>query len=281
MTLQPYEHYAQLGDTAAYTRWNARMKYFIIGFALIGAAAGAGTDRGAEAIVVGVFAGALAGYIGFRGVVYFSASSTADQLYRNDWCAARGMTYIGDDVLPPDSPLANKGDERESKDAYEGTWNGLSTLIYNFTYTDVRHDSDGRHETNYDFKIMRLSGRELPVKLLSFSRRGALDFKWVDNLEGMFGPERPVSLESVQFNERFDLTIADDADEIWIRRTFDPQTIQQLVEGRIAIPDLRYYFGAWWFIEREHFRTRELDHWVAKQQVAAAAVELLSRVRTL
>lgn len=282
MTLQPYEHYEQLGDTAAYGRWNARMKWIVIACAVIGVVVGVISSAGTGAPVIGLAVGAVVGYGVFRAIVYTSSASTADDLYRTDWCRERGMQYLGEGVLPPDSPLASKGDERKSTDAFQGTWNGLETLIYNFTYTEVTHDSKGRHETNYNFKIMRLKGRDLPIELLTFHRRGALDrFKWADDLQGALGPERPVSLESADFNEHFDLTIADGADDIWIRRIFDPQTIEGLVQGSITIPDLRYYFGGWWFIERNHFRTRDLDEWVAKQQVASSAVELLSRVQTL
>lgn len=279
MTLQPYEHYAQLGDRSAYAKWNSRMKYFVGGLGLLGAAGTLFFTGQAGAAAIGAFVGGALGYGIFRWTVYESSAGTADELYRTDWCAERGMKYLGE-YFPGDAPYATSGDERKAKDAFEGTWNGLDTLFYNFTYTE-KGDSDDP-DTDYDFKIMRLKGRDLPIRRLTIHQRSALNkFKWVDNLQGKFTKEKPISLESVAFNEKFDLTIDDQADEIWIRRIFDPATIQSLLDGQFTIPDVKFYDHCWWFVEREHFKIRDLDTWVPKQKIAAEAVEHLSRVQTL
>lgn len=280
MTLHPFEHYVQLGTAAANDRWAKRMKFFLIAFAAIGLAGGLAYGKSVGYPVIGALAGILVGYGIFRAIVYVSASSTADDLYRVDWCAERGMKYIGDDYFPPEAPYATSGDRRRATDAYEGEWNGLTTLFYNFTYTDEGTGDDP--DTDYDFKIMRLTGREIPIGRLTIQRRSGLNkFAWADKLQGAFTSERPVSLESVAFNEKFDLTIDDDADDVWIRRIFDPATIQGMVDGSITMPDIRYYNFAWWIVEKEHFATSELEQWVPKQLAAANAVTLLSRVQTL
>lgn len=279
MTLQPYDYYAEVGDQKAYSRWNASMKYFVGGCGIVGALIGLAVAKTGGA-VIGAFAGGVIGYGIFRAIVYSSSENTADELYRFDWCQARGMTYKGDDYFPADAPYAHRGDKQKATDAYEGEWNGLQTLFYNFTYTE-KGDSDDP-DTDYDFKIMRLSGRELPIERLTMHQRGFMNkFKWVDSLQGALTKEKPISLESAAFNEKFDLTIDDKADEIWIRRIFDPATIQMLVDGSFTIPDLRYYDWSWWFVDREHFKTSELEQWVTRQQTAAKAVELLSRVQNL
>jgi hypothetical protein len=129
---------------------------------------------------------------------------------------------------------------------------------------------------------MRLTGRELPIRRLTIHQRGMLNkFKFVDSLQAKFSSEKSVSLESVAFNEKWDLTIDDRADEIWIRRIFDPATITALNDGSFTIPDVQYYDRSWWFVEREHFKIEELEMWPPKQKLAADAVELLSRVQTL
>lgn len=280
MSLQPYEHYVGLGNQAADRRWGARLKFFLIGFTFVGAAVGLIAGGNLSYPIVGAILGALLGYAVFRFVLYTSASLTADDLYRSDWCAERGMTYREEFAFPPDAPYANSGDKRKATDAFEGEWNGLRTLFYNFTYTD-EGDSDDP-DTNYDFKIMRLQGSDLPIDRLTIHRRSGLNrFAWADKLQGAMTKERPVSLESVAFNEQFDLTIDDAADEIWIRRTFDPATIQAAVDGSAQIPDLKYALGSWWFVEKEHFEIRDLEQWPTKQQTAANAVQLLSRIQTL
>ena len=70
--------------------------------------------------------------------------------------AERGMRSLGDDSFPINAPYASSGDRRKATDAFEGEWNGLQTLFYNFTYTDEGSGDDS--DTDYDFKIMRLTG---------------------------------------------------------------------------------------------------------------------------
>ncbi|MBJ7355238.1 MAG: hypothetical protein JHC98_10485 [Thermoleophilaceae bacterium] len=280
MALEPYSHYAQIGTQNAYDRWTPKLKFFAAFSALAGIGVALAIARDIQYPVLGAFAGGIIGYFIFRLVVYVAASNTADHLYRTDWCKERGMTYIGDGEFPANAPYAKRGDKREATDAYEGEWNGLKTLFYNFTYTE-KGDSDDP-DTDYDFKIMRLTGRELPIASLTMHQRGFMNkFKFVDDLQGRFTGQKPVSLESVAFNEKWDLTIDDNADEIWIRRIFDPATITALNDGHFTIPDVQYYGNAWWFVEKGHFKTEELEEWPAKQVLAADAVELLSRVQTL
>ena len=90
-----------------------------------------------------------------------------------------------------------------------------------------------------------------------------------------------MQLESVEFNKLFDLTIDDKADDIWIRRIFDPATIQACVDGTIQIPNLQYYDQAWWLVDDKHFKIKELDTLKPWQAQAAVAVNHLARVQTL
>lgn len=280
MSLQPYEHYAEVGSASAGQRWNARMKFFVIGFVVAGLLVGLAVGGGLSYPLGGGVVGGLLGYGVFRLVLYRSAASSADDAYRIDWCSERAMKYVGDDFFPPDAPHAHSGDKQRATDAYQGTWNGLETLFYNFTYTEKGDGDDP--DTDYDFKIMRLTGRELPIARLNFKRRGMLNrFDWADKLQGAMTKERPVSLESAEFNSAYDLTIDDAADDIWIRRIFDPATIAAVLAGQIIIPDLAYYDWAWWTVEKGHFKTRELEQWTTHQKAVADAVAVLSRVQSL
>lgn len=279
MTLKPFHEYAATGTQSANAKWESRLKLFVGGFAIVGIVVGLAAGQIGIA-VLGAFVGGIVGYGIFRLVVFQSASNTAEELYIVDWCSARGMRHIGDDYFPNNAPYASSGDKQKATDAFEGTWNGLATLFYNFTWTEKGGSDDP--DVDYDYKIMRLTGRELPIRKLTIHQRSALNkFKWVDKVQGMVTKERPISLESAAFNQKFDLTIDDLADEIWIRRIFDPATIQSLLDGQFTIPDVRYYDRAWWFVEREHFEIRDLDSWIPKQKQAADAVEHLSRVQSL
>jgi hypothetical protein len=280
MALEPYAFYADEGNRTAAERWNPRLKFFVSIAVLLGVAIAFIATKQIGLVIFGAFIGGFAGYGIFRAVVYGSASNTADDLYARAWSRERGMTYIGDGEFPMNAPYAKSGDRRKATDAFEGEWNGLQTFFYNFTYTDEGSGDDS--DTDYDFKIMRLTGRELPIESLTMHQRGFLNkFQFVDNLQAKFTGQKSISLESVAFNEKWDLTIADSADEIWIRRIFDPATIAMLNAGAFTIPDVQYYGNAWWFVEKEHFSIEDLESWVPKQKIAADAVELLSRVQSL
>jgi len=281
MTLQPYEHYAAIGSANAYKRWGGWMKFLVGGLSVLGGVIGYATLKNVGAPLAGVVVGGLIGYGIYRLIVYLSAKSSADDLYSFEWCAARGMRNRKDGVFPTDAPYARSGDSREAEDIYEGHWNGLDTLFYNFTYV-VRGRGKDDTDDYYRYKIMRLRGVTLPIARLTIHQRSFGNrFEWVDKLQGKLTPERPVSLESADFNAKFDLTIDDAADDIWIRRIFDPSTIQTLVDGSFTIPDLKYYNGAWWFVETNHFATRDLEQWVTKQKIAADAIAHLARVQEL
>lgn len=119
----------------------------------------------------------------------------------------------------------------------------------------------------------------MPIATLSFGKRDLLNhFRVFDKLESAFTKHRAVELESIEFNEKFDLEIADSADDVWIRQVFDPQTIDALVRGELVFPDLRYYDNCFWMVENGHYKARKLDEMKAWQGVAAAAIGQLSRV---
>ena len=285
MPLAPYEEYEKrAGDQAEakYKRWLIPLAVI---FGLIGAGIGgvAGGASRLTGIVVGVVVGLLLGALIHRLIVHFSASSSAAAAYTADWCTENGCKNLGDDFSPSNGPYHNSGHRRKATDAIEGQFGELDTLFYNFSYWTESTDSDGNTtETEHPYRIMMLTGKSLPIARLSYSTRGFMDrFRTLDKLQGALTPERPIELESVEFNKKFDLTIDDKADDIWIRRIFDPATIQACVDGQINIPNLRYYDAAWWLIEDKHYKAKELDTLKPWQARAAVAVDHLSRVQDL
>ena len=111
---------------------------------------------------------------------------------------------------------------------------------------------------------MRITGLELPIARLTIHERGFMNrFKFVDTIQAKFTAEKPITLESVEFNEKYDLTIDDNADDIWIRRIFDPATIAAAPRARSHSRTCKYYDSAWWFVEKEHLdakRARQAGH---------------------
>lgn len=283
--MKPYEIYAEVAEAKTYRRWDPKLKYFVAFFAIAGLIYGlylrnkGDIGRDQQYLVIFVFFGAVAGYLAFRVTVFKNSRVSADTLFANDWCDEHGMHYRGSNSYPKNAPLAFAGDRREATNAIEGEMNGLQTLFYNFKYTN---EAPNGIVFNYYFRIMRLKGRDVPIRRMTFQKRGFLDNSAViDSIQEMFSKEKSISMESITFNSTWDLTIDKDADQIWIRRVFDPATITALVQDEFKIPNFYFYDHCWWFVEEEHFKVRDLDDWIPRQKLAADAVKHLSRVQSL
>lgn len=278
MTLRPYEQYERDARTAAakkYRRWTLPL---MIICGTIGGFIGSSVEPGVDGIAAGAVIGALAGVILQLAIRFFSAAEAAEDNYRIDWCAENGCTVLGD-YEPANGPYADSGHRQNGCDAIQGELNSLPTILYNFSYWTRQSNGKTTSETEHPFKILQIQGPPLPIASMSFGTREFLNrFRLFDKLDSAFTKQRAVELESIDFNEKFDLEIADTADDIWIRRVFDPQTIDALVSGKFAIPDLRYYDSCFWLVESGHYQARKLDEMKAWQGRAANAIGHLARV---
>lgn len=285
MTLRPYAEYDKEADAEALVKHKKWKPILAVGLGAIGGVVGVAVSPRSQGpgAVVGLVAGAVIGYLVYRLILHTSAKSAADQRYTTDWCAHHGMSLLGDDVSPPNGPYANSGIRQRSYRAIEGPLGGVHTLAYNFSYWTRTTDSKGNtRETEHPYNVMRITGIDLPIGRLTIHERGLLNrFEVFDKLQAKMSPERPIKLESVDFNEKYDLTISDDADDIWIRRIFDPATITASLSGQIHIPDLQYYDRAWWFIESGHLGAAELDKLVSWNAEVVPAIQHLARVPNL
>jgi hypothetical protein len=278
--LKPHAQFSAEAKAEAEARFARWMKWLVIGGALVGGAIGGFGYKELLGVIIGAVIGALLGGLIHRILVHTNAASAADQAYLKAWCAHHGMTVMG--ASPANGPYADSGHRQRTGIAVQGPLGGMNTLFYNFSYWTKSGSGKNESETEHQFKIMRLTGVELPIARLTIHERGFLNrFSAIDKLQGAMTAERPISLESVAFNEKYDLTISDDADEIWIRRIFDPATIAAVIEGRMHIPDLRYYDRAWWWIEPDHLDVAALDMILKWQADAAEAVRHLARVPNL
>lgn len=285
MTLKPYAEYEVAAAAESKEKHKGYLLPAIAVCAVVGAIIGAvayGSSRG-----VGAGIGAAIGLIVGPILKWYIAKSEADELaaenYTKDWCTENGCRVIEGDVSPPNGPHADDGFKQKATDAIEGTFADHKALFYNFSYWTKSTDGDGgTTDTEHAYKILQLTGKKLPIARLSWAKRGTLDrFSSIDKLQGALSPERPIQLESVEFNKLFDLTIDDHADDIWIRRIFDPATIDDCIKGTISIPNLRYYDEAWWLVENKHFKAKDLETMKDWQARAAVAIDHLARVQVL
>lgn len=283
--MRAYEEYDKLADAEAYAKHKKWMPWLCGGIGAIGGVIGyvsSQTDKPVAA-ALGFAIGGLVGYGVYRAILHFTAQAAADAHYTKDWCAHHGLHLLGDGVSPPNGPYASSGHKQRAYRAIEGQLNGLQVLSYNFSYWTRSTDSKGNSkEVEHPYKVMRITGIALPIDRLTIHERGFMNrFELFDKIQAKATPERPIKLESVEFNEKYDLTIADNADDIWIRRIFDPATIQASLTGQIHIPDLKYYDNAWWLIEANHLIARELDKLLSWNAEAVPAIQHLARVQNL
>jgi hypothetical protein len=87
-------------------------------------------------------------------VVFFLADAASERAFFETYSRERGLSLTEDGNLPGATPLLRKGDEREAHQIMRGALaGGFEGTLALYTYTDVTHDKNGRHETNYDFTV--------------------------------------------------------------------------------------------------------------------------------
>lgn len=188
----------------------------------------------AGAIALGPLLGLaiLAGVLLIAVVVVLAvADSKAEAAFFTAYSEQRGMTLTGATDLPARTPLLRKGDERKAEHVMEGPLaDGLAGTVALYTYTDVYHDKNGRHESSYRFTVVicELPGtREHCSELLCNRKFG---FKAFENLEDAFRSKERVRLESVKLDERFEIFADEKQDQNWLRQLFSPSFILWMAE---------------------------------------------------
>lgn len=284
MPLAPYEQYDEWADKKAEAKYKGWLFPLVAGFAIVGGAVGAFilSDSVLPGLLIGAAIGLVVGFGAHKSLLWVSSGEAASQQYTADWCKENGCVVRGDDYSPANGPHHSDGFKQKATDAIEGKIGEADVLFYNFSYWTKSSNGKTTTDVEHPFRIIRITSNTLPIARLSWSKRGFLGrVALFDKIADVATPERQVSLESTEFNDKFDLTIDDKADDIWIRRIFDPVTIQACLDGTIDIPDLRYYDSSWWLIADTHFKAKELDAMKDWQGRAAVAIDYLARVQAL
>jgi hypothetical protein len=154
----------------------------------------------------------------------------------------------------------------EADDGFEGTVCGLPGLIFNFTYSTYRTHTtttfDGKTQTTQEEKkqrhtVFRLElGPIAGVPTMQLADRGV---GILEKLETAFGPSRKVETESVQFEERFSLMVADSAAQSPVLQIFTPALQMQLVDGRFPHTTFQFEGGALAYIWPDQYSVSELE----------------------
>jgi hypothetical protein len=192
------------------------------------------------AAILGVILGGLAAALIAGGgavllsvlIVFFIADAASEDAFFDIYAQQRGMTRTEDGSLPPVTPLLRKGDEREVDEVLTGSLaEGLNGTLALYTYTDVYHDKNGRHETDYHFTI---SMADLPecvqfVPELYCNRKSG--FRFMESIEDVFRTKERLHLESEALEEHYEIFVSKQQDQNWIRQLFSPTFIVWLTDS--------------------------------------------------
>jgi hypothetical protein len=165
-------------------------------------------------------------------VVYFLADAASEDAFFDIYAQQRGMTRSEDGSLSPMTPLLRKGDEREADEVMTGPLaDGVDGTLALYTYTDVYHDKNGRHETDYHFTVSIVDIPECVdfVHGLYCNRKSG--FRFLEGVEDAFRSNERVNLESEALGDEYEIFASKGQDPNWIRQLFSPTFIVWLTDS--------------------------------------------------
>jgi hypothetical protein len=168
------------------------------------------------------------------GVVFAMADSKAADDFFHVYAESHHLELGGKTRLPAATPLLRKGDDQYANRALRGEIApGCTGLLAMYTYEEQTTDSNGNRQTNYHRFTLGMS--EVPecvahLPELYCQRRSGL--RSLEGLEDVFRrSKRRVTLESEALGDRYEVFVAKDQDDVWLRRLFSPSFIVWLTES--------------------------------------------------
>jgi hypothetical protein len=236
--------------------------------------------------VIGVLGGAALGLAGAYAYVQWRTRQRVERAWLADWATARGWSFVDEGALPESTELLRRGDRRSTGWSFSGrTPLGAGFTCANYTYTVRREttDSDGNRKVDEDdhhFLVLLLDAELPSVERLALSPRGLLGTRLFDGLESTFSGSRSLDLESAELGEACKLMMDDDADELVVRRIFEPAFQLRLLDPTQP-PFLRrfeYERGTLVLIDGDHVERESLHRIDAAVSAADVLVERLRRI---
>ena len=184
-----------------------------------------------------VWLGAAGALIGFGAALVLSmivvlviADNASEDAFCDIYAQQRGLHRIGEGALPRATPLLRKGDERRADEIMLGPLGpDLEGQLALYTYTDVYHDKNGRHEPDYHFTVSLTELPECRVHGLFCNRKSG--FSFLEGVEDAFRRNERVSLESAALADDYEIFASKGEDPNWIRQLFSPTFIVWLTES--------------------------------------------------
>ncbi len=207
-----------------------QLTWWLIGIPALVAGVAVATAGG---VVVGLVLALAIVAVGI-GVVFAIADSKAADDFFNVYAENHNLTLAGKSGLPSATPLLRKGDDQYAERTLAGEIApGCNGLLALYTYEEKTTDSNGNQETNYHKFTLGMS--EVPecvehVPELYCQKRSGL--RSLEKFEDVFRrTKRRVTLESEALGDRYEIFVAKDQDDVWLRRLFSPSFIVWLTES--------------------------------------------------
>jgi hypothetical protein len=164
-------------------------------------------------------------------IVFGIADSKSEDNFFDAYALQRNLTRVENGSLPPVTELLRKGDERKADEVLRGPLaDGIDGTLALYTYTDVTHDKNGRHEADYHFTVsmVDLADSLQFVEEIYCNRKVGL--KMLEGVEDAFRSKERVHLESAALDDKFEIFVAKSQDPNRIRQLFSPTFIVWLTE---------------------------------------------------
>jgi len=159
-------------------------------------------------------------------VCWIKAVSRAEDAFFIAYAEECGMTRTEDGQLPGSTPLLRKGDERKAEEILSGPLgDGADGSVALYTYTDVYHDKDGRHETDYHFTVCTTNVRECRERLPGLYANRKFGLRVFEKLEDAFRSKQRVHLESEKLEDEYEIFTDKGQDQNFLRQLFSPTFI--------------------------------------------------------
>ena len=167
-------------------------------------------------------------------VVFKIADSRAADDFFHVYAKSHDLELGGKMALPRATPLLRKGDDQYADRTLIGEIApGCRGLLALYTYEEQTTDSNGNRQTNYHRFTLGMS--EVPecvehIPELYCQKRAGL--RSLEKFEDVFRrSKRRVTLESEALGDRYEIFVAKDQDDVWLRRLFSPSFIVWLTES--------------------------------------------------
>lgn len=165
-------------------------------------------------------------------VVFMIADSRAADAFYDYYCSSHGLTRLGSTTIGSWTELLRKGDKSETNEQFQGELApGLNGDLVLYTYTEVHRDSDGDEtETDYPFTFIHIEMPEIVEHMTDLNVHQA-GFRFLDKVQDKFlGDHMRVTLESDKLDQRYEIFVHKEQDQVWVRRLFSPSFIVWLSE---------------------------------------------------